>query len=124
MMFVPTEPVPVSDGENTIFIRPKMGRGVEALVASDFSELGGRSQMAYDLCLLRHNIVRWEGPAFTDDNGKPILPTRQNIDRLDSFEPLVDKVLQKIAELNRKPSAVAAPNLNGKIEHPTPAANA
>lgn len=138
-MFVTEESVAVSDeAGNVICVRAKMGRGVEARVSADFAELGGRSQLAYELCLLRHNIVSWEGPAFTNAKGETILVTRRNVDRLDSAEPLIALVVQKIGELNRSPSPpepLPAQNGNGAkkatteiieampSEHPTTAAS-
>lgn len=107
-MFVPTEPIAIAEGEDTIYIRPKMGRGVEAQVSADFVKLGGKSQQAYETCLLYHNIVKWEGPSFETKNekGQTIkLPcSRQNIDLLDPGEPLIQNVIDAIVEANKRPS--------------------
>lgn len=109
MMFVPTEPIPVVDEDgNVIYIRPKMGRGIEAQVSAEFVRMGGRSQQAYDMCLLYYNVIKWEGPAFetTDKKGRKItVPcNRQNLELLDPYAPLVQKAVGLIAELNKRPS--------------------
>ena len=113
-MFVSEETVAVSDGENTIYRRAKMGRGVEARVSADFMSLGGASQRAYNLVLLYHNIVSWHGPAFTV-NGNPVPCTRKYIDLLDPEEPLIAAVLEEIAADNLPKTAVAPPSLNGNF---------
>lgn len=127
-MFVEIEPVAVSDeAGNTIYVRPKMGKGVEAQVSAEFGRLGGRTQAAYELCLLAYNVVRWDGPAFVDASGKPVAITRANIDRLDPDEPLVRRTISRIAELNT-PRMVRLPAENGTVaasttdDDPTPAA--
>lgn len=112
-IFVSKEPVPVSvDGSNTIYIRPKMGYGIEQKVigeATKFtqatkSQNGSKAPAqtvevnigAYNMALLTNNIMRWEGPEF---NGIPC--TAENIALLDDSDPLVEMVLKEIAERNR-----------------------
>jgi len=48
-------------------------------------------------------IKRWEGPDFTDDNGRPIPCTAKNIRLLNPNEPLIEKVLEVIDEQNTAP---------------------
>lgn len=102
-MFVPTELVPVSDDNgNTIYILPKMGRGVRTRVGVELDRLGATRIASYELALLYHNVKKWEGPAFTQD-GDPVPCTRGNIDLLDVEEELIVAVLQRIDELNPAP---------------------
>lgn len=116
-MFVSNEPVAVQDeAGNIIYIRPKMGKGIEAQVSAEFGRLGGKTQTAYEFALLACNIVRWEGPAFTTGEGKPIAATRANIDRLDPDEPLVAATVRKIVELNTRRTAVPAANGAAPVE--------
>ena len=49
----------------------------------------------YQIALLVHNVIRWQGPAF--DN-MPCTPA--NIERLNPNEPLVKRVLEEIGERN------------------------
>jgi hypothetical protein len=101
--FIENKPVGVSDDNgNTIYILARMGIGDEAKVSADFVGLGGRAINAYQLALLRHNVLRWEGPDFENDDGKTIPCTRENIDRLQPDLPLVKATLERIGELNRK----------------------
>lgn len=122
-MFIdPNARVPISDDEgNTIFIKAKMDIATDTAVTVEFARInsgtGFRAQKAYELALLYHNIVAWEGPAFKRPvlskagtpmlkNGapvtKPIPCTRQAIGSLDPFAPLVARVLAAIDEQNRE----------------------
>lgn len=101
--FVNGNPVAVSDAAgNTVWVLARMGIGVEARVFADFAKFGADEIHAYRLAILRHNIVRWEGPDFTDADGKPVPCTHANIDRLNVDIPLIAAVREKIGELNRK----------------------
>lgn len=57
-------------------------------------------QGAYQMALLRHNILRWQGAKFQDDNGGPIQLTQANIDRLNAHDPLIQRALQSIGRRN------------------------
>jgi len=103
-MFIdPKATVAVTDGTNTVHIKAKMDARTHALVKGAFSaRLGGESGKidlgnlgGYELALLEHNIVRWEGPDF---EGVPVTPV--HIGRLDLDEPLIQEVLERIGELN------------------------
>jgi hypothetical protein len=101
--FVSKEPVAVSDDEgNTIWIVPKMSYGIRARVADEISSMSGADQDVrlsiglYNMALLRHNIVRWDGPAF---DGKPFAP--RLVDELDPDWPLLDAVLAEINTRNQ-----------------------
>lgn len=113
-MFVSQEGIPVCvDGDdvppeqrNIIYIKAKMDVGTQNRMLSAIlkvrEETGDEdgTNMSYDLgayyiALLRHNIVKWEGPAF---QGVPCTP--ENIERLDPDEPLVERVLERLNESN------------------------
>ena len=120
-MFVSKEPVPVSvpeDPDNIIYIKAKMDYGTkqrvqQAMLQVTLGQASTPSAMpldmgAYNIALLVHNIVRWDGPAFAGAGYHELLAdpafagvscTPANIERLDSDEPLVEAVL---AEINRR----------------------
>lgn len=109
-MFVDASPVAVTDDKgNTIYVRPKMGKGIQAQVSNDFQRLGGSSQVAYGYSLLAHNVVAWDGPDFVDGDGRAIPATRANIDRLDPDEPIVNQAIDTIAKLNTQKVSTAVP---------------
>lgn len=125
-MFVSnTERVAVTvDGVNTVYIRPKMPFGVQQKVVSAMTQMRADADAmngvdatldwgAYNMALMRYNILGWEGPAFQDEAGRPVPCTPANIERLDPDEPLVDKVLEEIQRRNTKQ---ASPDPNS----PTP----
>lgn len=118
--FVSKEPVPVRiDGDpNTIYIKPKMDLGTR----NDVMSLALRAQMLengkpqamldmgqWNIALLTHNIVRWDGPDF---EGIPC--NTETIRQLDDADPLVEQVL---IELNRRNMGGSDPNSS------TPATN-
>jgi hypothetical protein len=119
-IFVDKKPVPITvDGVNTIYIRARMGYGIEQKVigeATKFSQEAGKQKQqsvevnigAYNMALLTNNILRWEGPEF---GGIPC--TLENIALLNDEDPLVEKVLAEIAERNRSKKAEAKENGNG-----------
>lgn len=112
-MFVdPNARVPVTLGENTIYVKAKMDMGTRALLedeirtngkAVDEAELRGLG--SYRLLLLVHNIVDWEGPGFADAQGRKVPCSRENIKRLDPNEPICAMVAERIGELNRSPES-------------------
>lgn len=112
-IFVSKEPVAVSvDDKNIIYIRPKMGYGIEQKVIGEATKFtqAAKSQNgskapaqtvevnigAYNMALLTNNILRWEGPEFS---GIPC--TDENKAMLDDSDPLVEMVLKEITERNR-----------------------
>jgi len=108
-MFVdPKARVPVTVGENTIFIRSKMSAGVRAAVQDEMRARGYGSEKgpevgglgSYRLAILTHNILAWEGPAFVG-----VKCTRENIALLDLDEPLIDAVAEAIGERNLPPES-------------------
>lgn len=104
--FVSREPVAVTDDEgNTIYIRSKMDYGVRSRVLSAITKMHGSDMTtdmgAYNLALLRENIVRWEGPAFDGVAFAPDL-----VEQLDPDLPVVDRAL---AEINQRNTKAATP---------------
>jgi len=116
--FVTDPPVPVMEFDpsevisdtppNVIYIKAKMDLATDARVKSELTKIGddrktmelhlGENQLA----LLIHNIVRWEGP---DLSSIPCTP--DNIRTMNPTEPHLEKVLEEIAERNKRK---AAPN--------------
>jgi len=102
-MFVDGAPVAVSDGANTILIKPKMDFGTKQRCMDALAAVGreqGEMDMelrlgAYQLALMVENVVGWQGPAFTG-----VACNAANIGRLDPDEPLVDQVLAEIVKRN------------------------
>lgn len=112
-IFVSKEPVPVTvDGVNTIYIRPKMGYGIEQKVIGEATKFTQAAKSrngakpasptvevnigAYNLALLTNNIMKWEGPEFG-----PTPCTPENIALLDDSDPLVEMVLKEISDRNK-----------------------
>jgi hypothetical protein len=100
------------DGLNVIWIISKMGFKKRRLVgdaltriearqggaedaASDRGATSAATIGAYQVALMHHNILSWEGPAFA---GVPC--TEKNIDRLDAEESLVAFVIDQIRQRN------------------------
>lgn len=87
------------DPENVILILPKMSFGVRQWVRNTLASLPEDPNKPalglYEIALMRHNIVGWEGPAF---EGIPCTP--EAIENLDQDEPLVDRVLLEIINRN------------------------
>jgi hypothetical protein len=103
-MFVRDQPVPITEGSNTICIREKMSFGTKAACQDALADVsqreGGKAGLAlrfgaYQAALLQHNILSWSGPAFDGVSCTP-----ENIARLDPDEPLVQRVLEAIVERN------------------------
>jgi hypothetical protein len=113
-MFVNTDPIPIiATGETTrdalapetevIFIRPKMdfetrqlcGDELNRIHAASGAPINAASLGAYNIALMRSNIVAWQGGQFT---GVPC--TAKNIGLLDFDEPIVGAVLDAIKERN------------------------
>jgi hypothetical protein len=97
---------------DVMFIRPKMTFGVQQRVIGSAMKLsglaGGRRKTAraaapemqydvgaYQVALMTHNVLAWQGPSFAG-----VACTAQNIARLDPAEPLVKRTLQEIVERN------------------------
>lgn len=110
--FVDTTRLAVTEGDNTIYIKPRMDFGTKSRVQDALARISSGSSTAGDttilvtigaqnLALMVHNIVAWDGPAFTDQQtGKLAACTPANIERLDPDLPLVEAVLARISEVN------------------------
>lgn len=110
----PTDRIEVRiDGENSVFLRAKMDIATQASVERDFLQMrvvGGNvgdvsvlfSVKGQQLALLKHNLVRWNGPLFCDDEGKPVPCRAEMVERLDvdSCAWWMEIVVNKIVELN------------------------
>lgn len=116
--FVDTSEVAVTDGDDTIYVRRKMGIGIASIVQDAIFKLSVRdgklgdvrpSKAAYDLAMLQHNIVRWEGPGFANGNGKAKPVTPEAIAEIDQHDPLLRKALDRIVELNAPPEDAPDP---------------
>lgn len=115
LLFVSKEKVGVTvDGENVIYILPKMSFGIKQKAMQAMSSISGTDAKnvavslnigAYNLALMKLNIVGWEGPAFKGLSFKPDL-----IEDLDPDEPLVEKVLEEINRRNTKSKDAPSPN--------------
>jgi hypothetical protein len=114
-MFVSKEPVPVSlpeDSENIIYIKTKMDYGTKQRVQAAILRItaqdaghAGETPMdmaAYQIALLVHNILKWDGPAFVDATGRAVPCTPANIEALDPDEPLLAAVLAEISRRNTR----------------------
>jgi len=103
-MFIdPSSRVPVTLGEHTIYIRAKMDTKTKAAVQDEMRARGmGEDEEvevsgigSYRLALLTHNIVAWEGPQFSGAKC-----TKENINKLDPDEPLIELVAEEIGKRN------------------------
>ena len=116
--FVKDERIDVTEGENTIIIRGKMGFGLYSTVQGagyrlrydvDTGETAASFDMGeYNQALMVHNVLGWRGPAFLDDQGNPVPCTKETILQLDPNEPLVQKALDEITARNPQSQSIAA----------------
>lgn len=117
-MFVSEERVRVSlDDRDAIYIRPKMSfaqrERAEDAVRAISGTVGGAASVAvnigaYRIALLHINVLDWEGPSF-----QGVKCTPENIDRLDPDEPLIERVMEEIANRNPMGGKRAAPAVKG-----------
>ena len=124
-MFVDAKPIDVTVGDNTISIRPKMDLGTRNRCMDALTSIGkenGEVDMelhigAYQVALMRENVLSWRGPAFVG-----ILCTPANIAKLDPDEPLVEQVLEEITARNplQKESATEKKDVTNAGELPLP----
>lgn len=123
---------------DVVFIRTKMDYGTRQRVLGSAAKLvqgkaGNRKQRraaaaakkrgeandvqfdigAYQIALLVHNILAWQGPAFVGH-----LCSQASIETLNPEEPLVQKVLQEISDRNTDPSAAEADEEDDEAEDP------
>lgn len=101
--------VPVEHDGNTVWIVPKIGQGINARIHANIRlKMFGLvpTDDIYSNAVLRNCIVKWQGPMFEGENGKPVPCTPENIDVIPLDDPLMVKALEKISELNRKPEEI------------------
>lgn len=115
-------------GDNSVWVRAKMNLCTEAAVQRDLlmMKVDAADDMrpgalafhfgvtAQKLALLKHNIVRWSGPLFVDEEGRPVVCRPEMVDQLDPIECAwwIDLVAARIDQLNRK-RVELAPSPNG-----------
>lgn len=93
---------------SVVYIRARMDYATDAKVKSELFTLGKDSATVEarlgenTLALLKHNIVRWEGPLFVDDAGRPISCTPENIGKIDPQDPFIARVAEEIARRNAR----------------------
>lgn len=104
--FVDTTRIPIREGADTFWIKPRMDFGTKCLVEDTLTRMAitdgqtGELQFSFGarkLALAIHNIVAWEGPDFTD-----VVCTPENIKKLDSNYPVFVKAREEINRLNRE----------------------
>jgi len=112
----PIDPKDITPEIDVIFIRPKMDFGTKQKVIGAATKIiqgqkakrGKDAQTvdidvgAYNMALLTHNILGWQGPSFASVSCTP-----SNIAMLDQDEPLVGRVLQEINDRNVSPATSA-----------------
>lgn len=125
-LFVSSELVPVyefdpstqpegTEPPSVVYIRTKMDMATQAAVTNDLIKIDDDRKVGMDigantLILLIHNIKRWSGPLFLDEDGQVIPCDAEHIRMLDPFDPFVIKVAQEINDRNKRPKS---PNANG-----------
>ena len=93
---------------NVVWIRARMDVATRGKVSGDLLKLGENGQGLEghlgnnNLALLLHNIIRWEGPDFVDEMGRPIPCSPENIKKLDTNDPFIERILDEIGERNQK----------------------
>lgn len=110
-----TDEKDITPETDVMFVRRKMDFGTRQRVVGEAVKItesskgakrgGGKKKRgsdqaelnvgAYQIALLRYNLLEWRGPSFV---GVALTPT--NIEQLDPEEPLVKKALDYIAEAN------------------------
>lgn len=102
--FVDTSRIPVREGSDTFWIKPRMDFGTRCRVEDTLTQMALRNGQvdniqftlgAQKLALAIHNIVAWEGPKFA-----AIACTQENIQRLDPDYPVFKKAQEEITRRN------------------------
>jgi hypothetical protein len=100
--FIATDRVAVrDDAGNTVYLRRKMDLGA-------VSRIQGARPGEQLIALYAANILAWSGPDFTDERGKPVPCTAEQIEQIDPNDPFWEMVGDKIAELNPKKDTVSS----------------
>lgn len=108
----------LNGSDNTVWVRAKMDFRTQAAVQRDLLQMqvstvdaaAGEvedvtlrfSALGQKLAVLKHNIKRWRGPLFEDEDGALVPCKPEFIDRLDPFENeyWIDQVYDRVNELN------------------------
>lgn len=85
----------VQDALMTMSATPKAAGDDDTTAGDEAGATVGMSFGRYTMALLEHNILKWQGPAFTG-----MAVTRANIHRLDDDAPLVKAVIAEIGKRN------------------------
>lgn len=102
-----TEPFDLGDGD-VVHLRRRMSYGDQrrlAAVLTDREKATG-GMASYLIALLDRNVIRWEGPGFVDEAGKPLAVTRDALDDLDN--DVAEAIVNEIARRNPTESPFAA----------------
>lgn len=106
MSVLSQEKVPVTiDGQNVIYIRPKMTLGMQTRIADGLKMHRNGSGMQIGIgegealiLLLTETVVGWEGPDFEDDGA--VLPlNRVTLESLPADYPLLDQLKEKVTAM-------------------------
>ena len=103
-MFLDSQTITVTEGENSMTLRQHMTLAQEAhfrgeLTAAARAFDGYLATEQWEWLLLRAYLASWSGPAFR--NGRDPIPcTYDNIDRLDPNDPLVIKARRQAWEIH------------------------
>jgi len=133
--FVDTTRLAVTDGENTIYIKPRMDYGTWCRVRDTLARMAiANGQVgelhvttgSQELALAVHNVIGWDGPAFVDPMTKRAVPcTPENIERLERMLPVFIKAREKINEVNTDampdPNALTAGSQSSMVRLVRPA---
>jgi hypothetical protein len=93
---------------NVVWIKARMDVATRGKVSGELLKLGENGQGVEghlgnnNLALLLHNIIRWEGPDFVDEMGRAIPCSPENIKKLDTNDPFIERILDEIGERNAK----------------------
>ena len=125
-MFVSDETEAVSDGQNSIHVRTRLGFGAYNEFMDELrSQVGAGSLLehlgALNIALLAHCVAKWDGPAFQAD-GKAIPCTRENVLRLDPEDPLVNQAMEVIRVHNPLTRMGSDPKPDTSVGAPRPTA--
>ena len=109
--------IDISDRGDYVIVRERMDFATQSALERDllsFKVTTGKSmemlfsKSGQNLAILKHNVVGWGGPMFTDEFGKPVPCTAENIDRLDPLanQAWIAEVADIVSALN-KPQTIA-----------------
>src|SRR5688500_7704149 len=115
--FISTDRVAVSDDAgNTVYLRRRMDLGAVSRIQG--AAAGGQLTALYAA-----NILAWKGPDFTDERGKPIPCTVEQIEMIDPNDPFWEMVGDKIAELNPKKDTAPSSTITTPADESLAASN-